>query len=269
MTQPDGYFIIYQPKHRVPGVYNLHPLGIFQTRPYVTCDWGIRILANDEQQLKVQYLFLVDEPGTDPDSGKKYNIALKSVFIDLDPEPGLEAQALAKHVAREKHRKEIARQVDEWRDAFLPKTEAGLLDDAAMRKKLTASINEYKTGRLKYLARKNNAWVAPTLPRAIQDFKRYLHPLVSNDLHRCYSDMEGREDETRLIQKIALLQCVYSGVDNDPLTKPNGGSWKDEDEVWACWTGFAGSAEEARRIGRTLETVFRPVIAEIKGAAAA
>jgi len=58
MTLPDKLYIIHQPQHRVPGVYDLHPLGMFQTRPFVTCDWGIRILADDTLQLKVQYLAL-------------------------------------------------------------------------------------------------------------------------------------------------------------------------------------------------------------------
>lgn len=269
MTVPHNHFIIHQPKHQVPGVYDLHPRGMFRTRPFVTRDWGIRILADDALQLKVQYLVLADEPATDPATGEKYRVVLRSVLIDLDPDKGVAPEVLAQHVAREEARREIVNLVEEWRDAYLPRNDAGRIDATALEKKLTIAANEYKANQLKHLAQRNNPWIQPGLPRALQDFQRYLHPLVSNDLHACYTGLDGRDDEKQLVKKIALLQRVYTEAFDDPLRKPDGDAWKDEDEVWACWTGLAGSAEEARRIGRTLETVFRPVITRVKGAAAA
>lgn len=266
MFVPEGFYVIHQPKHHTPGVFDLHPRGMFKTRPFVTSDWGIRILVNDKQQLKLQYLVLTDEPGADPATGEKYNVLLKSILVDLDPDQGLEAKELDPHVAREADRTQIEKLVGEWRSAYIPGADADKIDVEALRAKLTASANEYEAARFKRLALKNNGWVAPALPRAVQDFRRYLHPLVRNDLHRCYAEMDGREDEAGLIQKIALLQCVYTEDSDDPLLKPNGAAWKDEDEVWECWNGFAGSTEEARRIGRALESVFRPVIKEINSA---
>ena len=269
MFVPKGFYIIFQPKYLTPGVYDLHPRGMFKTHPFVTSDWGIRILADDKQQLKLQYLWLSDEPCADETTGEKFKVLLKWELIDLDPDKGLDAKDLAGQVAREEDRTLIANQVEEWRSAYVPRKDDGPIDAEALSKKLTTSIREYEAGCLKRLMSKNSTWIESALPRTQQDFRRYLHPLVRSDLHRCYSEMDGQADETQLIQRIAFLQCVYTEAFDDPLRKPDGGLWKDEDEVWTCWTGFAGSTEEAHRIGRTLETVFRPVIDEVNSAVAA
>jgi hypothetical protein len=47
------------------------------------------------------------------------------------------------------------------------------------------------------------------------------------------------------------------------MRKPDGGIWKNEDEIWEYWIGFAGSGEEAKRICRTMETVFRPLAGKL------
>jgi hypothetical protein len=75
--------------------------------------------------------------------------------------------------------------------------------------------------------------------------------------------MGGTGAETELIKRIILFQRVYDCNKQDLMRKPDGGIWKSEDEVWECWIGFAGSEEEAKKVCRTMETVFRPLVNEM------
>jgi hypothetical protein len=75
--------------------------------------------------------------------------------------------------------------------------------------------------------------------------------------------MGGTNAEKELIKRIILFQRVYDCDERDLMRKPNGETWKSEDEIWECWTGFAGSEEEAKRVCRTMEAVFRPLVKEM------
>lgn len=73
----------------------------------------------------------------------------------------------------------------------------------------------------------------------------------------------GSKEE--LIKKIMLFYRIYESDKKEPLRKPDGGIWKDEDEIWECWIGFAGSEQEAKRVCRTMENIFRPLGKERDG----
>jgi hypothetical protein len=65
------------------------------------------------------------------------------------------------------------------------------------------------------------------------------------------------------IQKAMSFYRIYDSNPQDPMRKPNGDHWKNENEIWECWSGFAGSEDKAKRICQTLEAGFRPLAGEM------
>ena len=43
MPVPNGYYPIYHPPHKIPGVFDLHKRGRFKDRPFVTRNWDYRV----------------------------------------------------------------------------------------------------------------------------------------------------------------------------------------------------------------------------------
>ena len=263
MIVPEAYSVIHQSKQRTPSVFDLHDRGMFKSRPFVTCDWGFRVLVNEDLEAKLEYLALVESSTADPQTGEKFNVVLQSVFIDLNQDLRVKSKALLNHVTDTDVRQQLETAYEEWRAAYVPKNKKGDIDREALKKKLNASITEYRDVVRKNLARKNSAWVQAGLAYQVQRFQRYLYPLVSDGLYEQYQQLGGTDDERGLIRKIAQLQCIYNGDPQDPLRKPDGDVWDHEDEQWECWAGLAGSIEEAKRIGRTLLSGFQPMIVEL------
>lgn len=262
MIVPEAFSIIHQAKQKTPSVFDLHERGMFKTRPFVTCNWGFRVLANDNLEAKIEYVALAEKNATDPKTGERYNVVLESILIDLNPDLSMAPKALHNRVADEMGARQLEVAYEEWRAVYVPKTEKGHIDREALNKKLKSAITEYRDAVRRNLARKNRSWVQARLAYRIQLFQRQLYPLVSGTLHEHYQQLGGSDDEHGLIRKIALLQCIYSGGPQSPLSKPDGTAWCHDDEIWECWSGLAGSEEEAKRIGRTLLTGFQPVLKE-------
>jgi hypothetical protein len=269
MIVPETFSVIYQSNNRTPSVFDLHDRGMFKTRPFVTCDWGFRVLVDDQLDAKLEFVELVEKEATDPESGEKFGVVLQSVLIDLSKDFRPTPKALAKHVPDKEIRGQLKTSYEQWRDAYVPANEKGDVDREALKKKLASAIAEYRNALRKKLVRKNGAWVESRLAYQVQQFRRYLYPMVSDNLHGEYQKLGGADDERGLVRKVALLQCIYDSEPNDPLRKPDGAAWDNEDEVWECWNGLAGSDEEAKRIGRALLAEFKLLIEEHKQMAAA
>ncbi len=260
---PEGFFVIHQPKHKIPGVFDLHERGLFRTRPNVTKDYAYRVIASDNLSVKLQFLCLKEKAVTDPTTGERYSFYVEETLIDLDEELGLKSADLDTHGSNQSVLDEILAAYDEWRNAYIPSNGNKKTDKEGLKKKLLTSIAERKEVIRKELVRKNSTWVAAALPRMIQDFLRGLYQRVEDRLYEQYRQMGGTDAEKDLIRRIVLFQCVYDCDKQDPMRKPDGGTWKNEDEIWECWIGFAGSEEEAKRVCRTMEAVFRPFVRQM------
>ncbi len=269
MIAPKGFYVIYQPKYRVPSVLDLNERGLFNVRPFVIDSWAYRLIADEALRVKLQYLCLVEKNTTDPETGRRYNFAVENRLIDLDETLALTAADLTAAVPEETIREKILTGLEEFKSAYIPLGEDKKINKEALRKKLSASIAERREMVCQELVRKNSAWVSSAMPRLIQDFRRTFYFKIGDHLYEHYHQQGGRIKEDELIRKINLFNRVYESDGRDVMRKPDGGIWKDEDEVWACWVGFAGGEEEAKRICRTMNAVFRPLADSMGDEAAA
>jgi hypothetical protein len=263
MMIPEDFFVIHQPKHKIPGVFDLHKRGMFKTRPYVTRDYAYRVIASNDLAVKLQFLCLKEKTVDDPKTGEHYSFIVEKTLFDLDEELRLKPADLPTHGANQSVLDEIMAAHDEWRNAYIPLKGNKKTDKEGLKKKLLASIADRKEAIRKDLVRKNSIWVKAALPRLIQDFLRGLYPWVEDRLYEQYRQMGGTDAEKDLIKRIILFQRIYNCDKQDLMRKPDAGTWKCEDEIWECWIGFAGSEEEAKRVCRTMEAVFRPLVKEI------
>lgn len=262
MMIPEGYFSIHQPKHKIPGVHDLHERGLFKTRPFVTKDYAYRVIASEGLSVKLQILFLIEKAVNDQTTGERYSFFVEETLIDLDEELRLKSEDLAAHGASQSVIDGILAAHEEWRNAYIPVKGNKKTDKEGLKNKLLTSITERKEVIRKELVHKNSAWVNAALPRLTQDFLRGLYLRVEDRLYEQYRQMGGTDEEKVLIKKIILFQRVYDSEKQDVMRKPDGGTWRSEDDIWECWIGFAGSEEEAKRICRTMEAVFRPLVKE-------
>ena len=260
MMIPEGFFVIHQPKHKIPGVFDLHERGLFRTRPYVTKDYGYRVIARSDLSVKLQLLRLQEKNIKDQKTGEPFSFFVENTLIDLDKELRLKSADLAAYGVNQSVLDEILAAHEEWRNAYIPLNKNKKTDKEGLKKKLLASIAERKEILRKELVRKNSTWVNAAQPRMIQDFRYGLYPWVEDRLYAQYSQMGGTDAEKELITRITLFRRIYECDKQDLMRKPNGGIWKSEDEIWECWIGFAGSEEEAKRVCRTMEAVFRPLV---------
>lgn len=263
MNLPKGFYIIHQPKYRIPGVVDLNQRGLFKFRPFVTSSWIYRIIASKELQVKLQYLNLVEKEGTDPETGYVYKFAVENHLMDLDVNLAIQPDDLAASVPDQSVRENILAGLEEFRTAYIPVDKHKKIDGEGLKKKLLSSIGDRKEMIRKELVNKNGAWVNAAIPRLIQNFRRSFYLKVGDRLFEHYHKMGGGISEDELIRKINQFQRVYENNDDNLMQKPDGGLWKDEDEIWECWVGFAGGEEEAKRICRTMNAVFRPLADEM------
>ena len=260
---PEGFFVIHQPKQKIPSIFDLHERGKYKERPYVTENEAYRVIAREDLSVKLQFLCLKEKAVSDPMTGVRYSFCVEETLIDLDEELRPQGAYVRTPGVNPSVSDDILTDYDEWRVAYIPLIESSKIDKESLKKKLLASIAERKEIIRKELVRKNSAWVNAEMPRLIQDFMRGLYLRVDDRLYDQYMQMGGKATEKELIKSIMLFQRIYDHDQRDLMRKPEGGTWKSEDELWECWTGFAGSEEEAKKVCLTMEAVFRPLIKEV------
>jgi hypothetical protein len=263
MKISDGWFVLYQPKYKTPSVFDLHKSGRFKTRPAVAKNYGFRLIVNEKFQVKIQYLYLVEQDCLDENTGSRYSYVNKEIFIDLMENLALDKGELAAGVPNDEIRNEILKTHKEWYDSFFPLNQDREADRSELERKLTASINENKKIIRNQLVWKNNAWIQAALPRLIHDFKHGLYQRMADELYPDYTTRGGEDTEKGLIKKMLTFYRIYESEKLDALSKPDGSKWKNEDEIWNCWVAFAGSESEARRVCSTMEVIFPPVSEEL------
>lgn len=256
MKIPEGFFVIHQPKYTVPCVFDLNDRGTFSTRPAVTGSWGYRILADADSNARIQLARLMKRPGKDSQSGKSHDWVVEEVLLELDDLLTPDPEAVARKVADAKVRSALMEEFNAWHDNFIPMNKE-TVDREELRQKLIGVVKECKDRFRRELVRKNQQWVLSNIPRRVHDFKFGLYNHVKERLYLEYQNNGGEDSEQNLIKKIALFNRVLENCGRENLLKPNGNSWGNEDEIWQCWIGYAGSESEAQRVCRTMDAVFK------------
>ena len=240
-------------------MFDLHDHGLFNTRPFVTQDWAYRIIVDEALKANIQYLCLEEKQDRGSQAHEQYNFTVSESIITLDDTLTPNHDDVLSHIQNETVFNDLIKDYNEWRNGYVPVNNQSGIDLEGLRKKLRASVEDRKTAIRRELTRKNNDWINTALPRLIQDFQYGLYTRVEDHLYNRYRKMGGQSEGKDLIRKIMTFYRIYENKDNNPMIKPNGKAWKDEDEIWDCWVGFAGAEDEAVRVCRTMESVFRPL----------
>jgi hypothetical protein len=262
MRLPEGFYVLHQPKYRTPNVFDLHDRGMFEWRPPVTKEYGFRLIANEKLEVQVQYFQLRQRDVVQAGSNRRYNHVVDEVLLDLNQALELSKRQAKEAIDRSDVLEELQKMLAEWRAAFAPLREDGTMDRTDLEKKIAAVIAERRETRRNELVRRNSPWVYPRVARIRPDFEPAMAPPVLDDLHREYRSRGGEDPPEDLLEKILLFNSVCDTDDKELLLKPDGGNWKNKDEIWECWVGFASSADEAERVCGAMETVFIPAGAQ-------
>ena len=252
MQLPKGFYVLHQPKYRTPSVFDLNDRGRFNRRPPLSVNAGFRLLVNAARHVMMQCAFLVT-----PGGGSTYQ--LQEMTVALSNTLDLDEKAFARQVPDAMAAKAIITDFRQWRDGFLGNLEDSGTEQEALAAKLGRVYTECQSSYCRELARRNSDWVNAALPRLLFDFRRTLLPDLEGRLLPVYQEKDGEDTEDDLVRKIMLFYRVLDNCASGDLVKPNGHRWQDEDEIWDCWVGFAGSEAEAQRICQTLETVLHPM----------
>jgi|WetSurMetagenome_2_1015567.scaffolds.fasta_scaffold321133_1 hypothetical protein len=256
MRAMDGWFLLSQPKYRVPGVFDLHSRGLFREQPSVTHQYGARMLVNEDLRVALEYRFL--KPDNTVHEGTFYTFATRQGILILDEKLSLDLIAVNAEVADADAWKEIKGVYEQWCRDYIPTDGQGGVDIPALERKLQASIGDAKKQLREELKRKNGTWVASRAPAQAGRFFRWQEGQMAEDLFEVYTVQGGEDTEAGLIKKAAQLITIYDTTEPDGLVRADGESWHSEDEMWECWVGFAGSEDEARRVFRSLDIILKP-----------
>lgn len=255
MRQIDGWFLLSQPKYRVPCVFDLHVRGLFREKPAVTSGCGARILINNNLHIAVEYRFL--KHGQTVCNQVFYTYATKQGILTLDEQLSLNLIAVNEEVTDSGAIQEIKQVYEQWCQDYIPTDSRGGHDIPALQRKLQTSLDETKKKLREELKRKNGIWIASRVPALARYFFRWQEGQIAEDLFDSYNNQKGEDTEIGLINKVAQFYTICDTTEPTGLDRTDGASWSNEDEMWECWVGFAGSEEEAGRVIRTMDEVFR------------
>lgn len=261
MTIPEGWYVLYQPKLRVPSVFDLNPKGVYKIKPSVTAAVGVRFLMNEALTVRLQCLCLLDEPTVK--EGATYPFVRKSILVDLKEDFTIDPEALSKNVGDAEIRDAILTAHREWREGYVPLAPDGSVDTPEMKRKLTAALASIQQGYREALMRRNRDWVNSLLPRKVFDFANGLQLWLGDRLYADYQARGGENDPDLLIRNINLFDAVFTSEDLERLLKPDGSQWENIRAPWECWIGFVGAEPEALRIFETMKIVLPEAAKEL------
>lgn len=259
MKIPEGHCLLYQPKYRTPCVFDLHPRGLFDSRPPLSDACGYRLLVDSRRRVHLQAARLTARDTVDPQTQRRYPWVIEEARVPLDEDLGLDSGALAAALADETVCDRIGRDHLKWREGFVPGAAEGAVDSEALGRKLETAIRDAREMRRQKTVDKNKHWIEAALPRLVFDFRHGLYRKVGDRLHPDYRGRGGQANEDELIRKMMAFYRVCEREGDDRLCKPDGTRWNAEDEIMACWIGLAGSQEEAERIVDTMQAVLLPL----------
>lgn len=255
MRDIDGWFLLFQPKYRIPSVFDLHQRGLFQEKPGITMPCGARMLVNDGLQVALEYRVLKEDRNVV--KGIIYSYATSQGILILNADLAIDISAVSSTVRDFETEQEISRVYEQFCKDYLPTNKRGQFDNDALQCKLRTSLGEAKKQYREELKRKNGTWVASRVPALTGRFFLWQEGQVAEELFDAYRVQRGEDTPTGLITKIAQFYTICNTTEPDGLERLDGKNWTTEDEIWQCWVGFAGSDEEANRIFQVMERVFR------------
>jgi hypothetical protein len=256
MKTPRGWFVVYQGQYKSPNVFDLNETARFTKRPVIASGIGARLLASDGMKLAIQYMKLVESASTDEATGEKYFFINKNGLVFLTDDLKLEPADPEKERIDKEIMEEVIKVYNEWLSTLSNRDRNIETFVMEFKKSLVPAIEKGKKIAQDWFIKNNSPWIDPYLPRMMHDFRYGVYECVSDILYESYKGAGGGDTEDDLIKKINLFMKIY---ESRGLEKPNGGSWRSEDELWDCWTAFAGSEVEAVRICRTMEEILLPL----------
>ncbi len=265
MKIPEGHHLLYQPKYRTACVFDLHPRGMFVSRPPLLQPYGYRLLVDGQHRVQLEIAWLAVRDAVDPQTNQRCPWVLEKALVALDADLALDPAVLGEAVGEEAICRKVARDHDKWRQSYVPGVADGSVDRDALGRKLDGAIRDAREATRQSLLEKNLPWIDAALPRLVFDFRRGLYTLVDDRLYPDYCGRGGKESEAELFRKIMGFYRICEHEGDDRLARPDGKRWNDEDEIEACWVGFAGSEEEARRVVETMRAVIRPLAGGLAG----
>ncbi|MFH0782372.1 MAG: hypothetical protein V2B20_10545 [Pseudomonadota bacterium] len=255
MRPLDGWFVLSQPKYKVPCIFDLHRCGIFKERPSVTGRCGARLLVNDRLQVALEYRFLIEDRGVR--NGRLHSHATRQGIIELNESLALDLVVVHEKVSDEEVVQEISRVYTQWCQDYLPLDAEGEIDVTVLEQKLRNGLTEAKRQIREELKRKNVDWVSNGVQSLTGGYSGWRRGKTINDLFFVYHERGGIDSEAGFVRKMAQFYTVCQTTEPRGLTRPDGVCWEAEDEMWECWLGFAGSEEEARRVMDAMDSVLR------------
>jgi hypothetical protein len=261
MKMPEGHYLLYQPKYRTACVFDLHPRGMFNSRPPLLDAYGYRLLIDPDRRVQLQAAWLAERDAVDPQTNRRYPWVLEEARVPLDADLALDPAALADAGCDRDTCSQIGRDHLKWREGFVPGAAEGKVDREALAGKLDAALRDAEEARRRMLVDKNKRWIEAALPRLVFDFRHGLYRKVHDRLLPDYRDRGGQANEDELIRRMMAFYRVCEHEGDDRLAKPDGRFWNSEDEIEACWIGLAGSPEEAKRVVETMQAVILPLAA--------
>lgn len=263
MRPMDGWFVVSQPKYKVPCIFDLHQRGVFNGRPSVTCACGARLLVNDQIQVAVEYRYLAEERGVI--KGMLYSHVTRQGILQLDNDLALDLTAMQGVVSSEVAVEEMSRVYNQWCSDYLPVDDQGKIDRTALEQKLLNNLKESKIQIREELKRRNFDWVTKGVASLTGGYYGWRDWKATKDMFLAYKEAEGADSQEGFIRKMAQFYTVCLTTEPDGLTRHDGVSWQNEDEMWECWLGFAGSEKEAGKVMGAMENVLRSHSAESSG----
>jgi len=204
---------------------------------------------------------LVDSVSIDEITGEKYFFMNKNGLVYLTDDLKLDLSELGKADFDNEIRYEIIKVYNAWFSTFSNGTTDRETFVPEFKKSLPPIIERGKKSSQDWLIRNNAPWIEPFLPRIIYDFRHGVYERINQILYGSYKEEGGCDTEDDLIKKINLFMMIY---ESEGLVKPDGASWRNEDELWDSWVAFAGTETAAKRICRTMEMVILPLKEEIR-----
>ncbi len=256
MRPLDGWFILSQPKYKVPCIFDLHQRGLFNDQPSVTGSCGGRLLVNEQLRVAVEYRFLVEDRGVH--NGMLHSHATRQDILQLGEDLALDLTALHEQVADEEVVQEISRVYSQWCRDYLPVDGEGKIDGSALEQKLRNGLAEAKKQIREELKRRNADWVTNGVATLTGGYYGWRGGKTIKDLFLAYEAEGGADSQAGFIKKMAQFYTVCLTTEPQGLTRSDGVVWQNEDEIWECWLSFAGSEEEAGRVMGAMDSVLRP-----------
>lgn len=242
MRKMDGWFVLSQPKYRIPSVFDLHERGTFSEKPAVTKEFGGRILVDDDLQLALEYRYLIEDRGVR--QGRMISHVTQQGLVLLDDACGLDLTKVHQEVVSSEAIEEIGRVYRTWCKDFLPMAADGTLDRAALDNKLCAALNEGRKQLREELRRTHGGWIDRGVAALSGGINGWNRGATLEETYRHYHELGGGDRASGVYRKVAQF---YTICESD-LFRPDNETWQNEEEIWECWLAFAGGEEEAWRV---------------------